>query len=54
MPTISKEDVAAIIADEDLEQLTAKTVRVKLEEKLGLESKVPAGPVFDFWKRVLT
>ena len=37
MPTISKEDVAAIIADEDLEQLTAKTVRVKLEEKLGLE-----------------
>ena len=38
MPKFTKEDISAIIADEGLEQLTAKTVRVKLEAKLGLES----------------
>ena len=37
MPKFTQADVAAIIKEEGIESLTAKTVRVKLEAKLGLE-----------------
>lgn len=37
MASFTREDVQAIIDAENLESLTAKTVRVKLEERLGLE-----------------
>lgn len=38
MPAFTRDDVQAIIDAEGVESLTAKTVRVKLEERLGLES----------------